>query len=70
MIKIFYDIFNSMDNLHSCFVIETLFHWIITKLIMCFHVFYLLPFVHIIPIEYLHNHTNLYNLWFMKEKKK
>jgi hypothetical protein len=36
-----------MVNFHSYFVFETIFHWIITKIVMCFHICSLLPFVHL-----------------------
>ncbi len=56
------NVFNFMVNFNSCFVFETHFHWIIAKLIMCFHICSLLLFMHITPTWYLHNYKKSHKL--------
>jgi multisubunit Na+/H+ antiporter MnhE subunit len=56
------------------FVFEIHFHSIITKFIKCFHIFSLLPFVHIILTWHLHNCIKsqiykIYDLWKKKTNK-
>jgi hypothetical protein len=36
-----------MVNFHFYFVLEKKIHWIITKVMVCFHICSLLPFVHL-----------------------
>jgi hypothetical protein len=55
MIKHKFNIFDYMINFHSYFVFGTHFYWIITKLIICFHICSILHFI--ITINPLHNHA-------------